>query len=131
MDKEKEETAEERQVGTTDVVDFEDLSDSELQRISENIRLDTPDGEMSLQDAMLDLAIGHNKIEQYKKGALNLHKHLDERLEEEEKRNPDSDVAEVIREVRDSAFGLYLRIQRGDEELHGERDGEYSGYFKD
>lgn len=119
------------EVDETDATDFEDLTDSELQRISENVRLDTPDGEMSLQDAMLDLAIGHNKIEQYKKGALNLHKHLDERLKEEEDHNPDSDVAEVIREVRDSAFGLYLRIQRGDEELHGERDGEYSGYFKD
>jgi hypothetical protein len=108
---------------------FDDISAEELDELAQNIRVDAPDGEMPLNAIMLDLAVGHNEIEQYKQGALTLHKAVDERLKEEEKRNPDSKVCDVLREVKRSAFGLYLRIQRGDQELHGERDGEYSGYF--
>jgi PAS domain S-box-containing protein len=108
---------------------FEDISKEQLERITSNIRVDAPDGEMELNKIVLDLLVGHNEIEQYKKGALSLHKAVDERLQEEEKRNPDSDEVEVLRHVKRSAFGLYLRIHRGDKELHGNRDGEYSGYF--
>lgn len=108
---------------------FDDITAEELDELTQNIRVDAPDGEMPLNAIMLDLAVGHNEIEQYKQGALTLHKAVDERLQEEEKRNPDSKTCDVLREVKKSAFGLYLRIQRGDQELHGERDGKYSGYF--
>jgi PAS domain S-box-containing protein len=114
---------------TPDASVFDDISPTELEEITQNIRVDAPDGTMNLGAIMLDLAAGHNEIEQYKKGALSLHQAIDERLEEEKKRNPDSKECEVLREVKRSAFGLYLRVQRGDEELHGERDGRYSGYF--
>lgn len=108
---------------------FEDLSTDELQEIVQNIRIDSPKGKITLNEVMLDLAVGHNQIEQYKNGGLSLQKAVDQRLKEEEKDNPDSKGCAVLREVRDSAFGLYLRIQRGDKELHGNREGEYSGYF--
>lgn len=108
---------------------FEDISTDELQQIIQNIRIDSPKGMLTLNEIMLDLAVGHNEIEQYKKGGLSLQKAIDERLKEEEKQNPDSNECAVLREIRDSAFGLYLRIQRGDEELHGYREGKYSGYF--
>lgn len=114
-------------VANTDV--FDDVSSKELDDIARNIRVDAPDGTMNLAAIMTDLAVGHNEIEQYKKGALSLYQAIDERLQEEKKRNPDSEEVAVLREVKCSAFGLYLRIQRGDEELHGERDGRYSGYF--
>jgi hypothetical protein len=109
--------------------EVEGISSEELQEIVENIRVDSPDGEMPLNAILLDIANGHNELEQYKKGALSICDALEDRIREEEERNPDSDELEVLKEVKESAFGLYLRIQRGDEELHGHRDGKYSGYF--
>jgi len=110
-------------------LDFNNITDERLQEIVQNIRIDAPDGKMSLNAIMVDLAVGHNELEQYKHGALSLYKAVDERLQEEERRNPNSAEIDVLSEVKDAAFGLYLRIQRGDEELHGNRDGKYSGYF--
>ena len=110
--------------------DFDDIDSDRLQEITKNVRVDHAGEEMNLGAIMVDLAAGHNEIEQYKEGALSLHQAIDERLAEEEQRNPDSQEVAVLKEVKDSAFGLYLRIQRGDAELHGDRDGEYSGYFK-
>jgi len=93
---------------------IDNLSDRELQEISQNIRIDYGGSKMSLNKALLDITAGHSKIEQYKKGALNLHQSIDERLEEEEKRNPQSRECEVLREMSDAAFDLYLRIRNGD-----------------
>lgn len=108
---------------------FKDITKERLEQITKNIRVDAPGGKMTLNAIMIDLLAGHNEIEQYKKGALSLYDALDERLAEEEKRNPDSKEVAVLKEIKRSAFGLYLRIQRGDEELHGNREGKYSGYF--
>jgi PAS domain S-box-containing protein len=108
---------------------FDNISTERLQEIVQNVRVDSPKGKLTLNEIMLDLAVGHNELEQYKKGSLSLQNAVDQRLKEEETDNPDSEECAVLREVRDSAFGLYLRIQRGDEELHGNRDGDYSGYF--
>jgi hypothetical protein len=63
---------------------------------------------------MLDLVVGENEVTKYKKGALSLHQAIDERLEEEEQRNPDSEEVAVLREAREAAFSLYERIQNGD-----------------
>lgn len=109
---------------------FDHIVPEELKRIVKNTRISIGQEEMSLNAALLDIAAGHNDLEQYKHGSLGLHKALDERLKEEEKHNPDSKTGDVLREAKKSAFGLYLRVQRGDEELHGKRDGTYSGYFE-
>lgn len=108
---------------------FDDIGPEELNQIVKNMRVDAPGGTMPLSAIMLDLAVGHNELEQYKEGALSLHEAVDQRLKEEQTKNPDSKECDVLREVKDTAFGLYLRLQRGDEELHGNRDGKYSGYF--
>lgn len=113
----------------SDPATFDNIDNTDLEEISQNVRVDAPSGEMPLNAVMMDLAVGHNELEQYKKGALSLQKAIDERLQEEQSCNPDSKTCEVLEEVRDAAFGLYLRIQRGDEELHGKRSGKYSGYF--
>jgi PAS domain S-box-containing protein len=122
-------TATDPDYATPDPTAFEDIDGEELKEVVQNIRVDAPEGKMPLNAIMLDLAVGHNELEQYKQGALSMHKAVDERLQEAEKQNPDSTQCEVLREVKKSAFGLYLRLQRGDEELHGKRDGRYSGYF--
>jgi PAS domain S-box-containing protein len=110
-------------------IQFEGISDEELSEIVENIRVDAPEGEIPLNAIMMDIAVGHNELEQYKTGALSTYEAVDSRLKEEQERNPDSKECQVLQEVKKSAFGLYLRVQRGDEELHGNRDGRYSGYF--
>jgi len=113
-----------------DSEDFDEISPSEVAELTQNIRVDGPGGEMPLSAIMLDLTMGHSELEQYKKGALSTYEAVDERLQEEEERNPDSRECDVLEEVKKSALGLYLRIQRGDEELDGDRDGKYSGYFE-
>jgi hypothetical protein len=108
---------------------FDEISPEELNQIVKNTRVDAPSGKMPLSKIMLDLAVSHNKIEQYKQGAFSLYDALNQRLDEEQEKNPDSDTAKVLEEIASSAFGMYLRINLGDEELHGERDGEYSDYW--
>lgn len=108
---------------------FDDTGPEELNQIVKNIRVDAPSGAMPLSAIMLDLAVGHNELEQYKEGALSLHEAVDQRLMEEQEKNPNSKEVDVLKEVKETAFGLYLRLQRGDEELHGNREGKYSGYF--
>lgn len=108
---------------------FEDISAEELRQIGQNTRVSGPDGTLPLNSIMLDTMVGHNEIEQYKKGAISLHEAIEQRLEEERQRNPGSDTEKVLQEISESVRGLYLRIQRGDEELHGNRDGKFSGYW--
>lgn len=114
----------------TDPDDFPELTGKELENITSNVRIEAPSGEIPLAAIMMDLAETHNDLQQMKHGALTLYQCLDERLAEERKKCPDSDVCAVLESVKDSAYGVYLRVQRGDEELHGDRDGEYSGYFE-
>lgn len=109
--------------------DFDDLDPEELQEMAHNIRVSSPEGEINLDALMLDIARSHNELEQSKQGALEMVHAIDNRLKEERERNPESEEVKILEEIRHSAFGLYLRVQRGDEELHGKRDGEYSGYF--
>lgn len=117
--------------GSSDEFSFDNLGDEELTEMVQNIRVESSGENMSLSAVMLDLIVAHNKLERYKKGSLALHKAVDERLQEEEKQNPDSERCEVLREVKDTAFGVYLRVQQGDRELHGELDGEYAEYLND
>lgn len=104
-----EEKEKESNSSALDEIDAGTLSD-----ITENIRVETPNGTMTVEEVMLDIVFGENDVTKYKKGALSLHKAIDERLEEEEQRNPDSDEVAVLKEARTAAFSLYKRIQNGD-----------------
>jgi len=109
--------------------DLGGLTDDEVQEILESVEVAGPEEEMPLKAAMLDLLVAHQEIEQYKAGALTLCEALAERQEEAELNGRD-DVAAVIDEVKTSAFGVFLRIHRGDAEITGDRDGEYSDFFE-
>jgi len=97
---------------------FEDVDDEELEEVMQNVRVQSPDGKLTLEEIMLDLTVGHNEVEQYKQGALTLSQAVDERLEEEP--DPNSTTALVLKEVKDAAFTLYTRIQYGDEQVNGD-----------
>jgi hypothetical protein len=94
--------------------ELEDVEPDRLNEITGNLRVETPSGTMTVEEVMLDLVVGENEVTKYKKGALSLHQAIDERLEEEEQRNPDSEEVAVLREAREAAFSLYERIQNGD-----------------
>jgi PAS domain S-box-containing protein len=95
-------------------VSIDDIEPCRISEITENLRVDTSGGTMTLDEIMLDLTVGEDEVTKYKKGALSLHQAIDERLEEEEKRNPNSEEVAVLREVGEAAFSLYERIQNGD-----------------
>ena len=114
-----------------DVADdvLDSLSTENLTELIHGVSLEGPDGEpMTLADVIDDLAQSHEELDQYKRGALTMCSIIDERLQEAEAADADA-LAAVLRETKRTAFGVYLRVQRGDEELIGDRDGEYSGYF--
>lgn len=114
---------------TADDVPFADLSTEALTDLIHDVTLDAPDGEMTLAEAIEDLAESHEELDAYKRGALTMCSVLDERLQQAEAEG-DEALAALLRETKRTSFGLYLRVQRGDEELLGDRDGEYNGYFE-
>jgi PAS domain S-box-containing protein len=109
---------------------LDELDENLVAEVTQNIRIEAPDENFTLQEIILDTMVSHNQLEDMKKGGLTLYKVIDERLQEEEERNPDSIECEVLEAVKRSVFGLYLRVQRGDKELKGDRPGRYSNYFK-
>lgn len=93
---------------------LEGLDSQKATEVVQNTRIDGPEGEMPLNKVMLDLVVAHNELEEYKKGALTLYTGLDQRLIEEQNRNPDSDTCAVLREIKESAFEVYSRVQDKD-----------------
>lgn len=90
---------------------FHNISAERVDEISNNVRVDCPGGKMQLNEIMFDLMEGQCELDQFKRGAITLHQCLDERLEEEEKHNPDSDACEVIESLKESAMKMYNRIE--------------------
>lgn len=113
----------------TDDSVFDDVPDAEIEEVVDNVRVEGPGGDIPLAAIMLDVTEGHNDLEQYKLGAFSLYEAVDERLAEENEKNPGSTTAKVLEEVKDACYSLYLRVHRGDAELEGDREGKFSGYF--
>ncbi|UBF22317.1 hypothetical protein HRTV-11_gp60 [Halorubrum virus HRTV-11] len=110
---------------------LEELAEEEISEVLTSTEIDTPDGETAtLAEVAADLVVGHEEIESYKNGALAYSQYLDEAIVEHEVAGND-DVVQILRELKRTAFGIYLRIKRGDDELLGDRDGKYSGYYDD
>jgi hypothetical protein len=95
----------------------------------ENTTIQVGENEQSLGELIKDVQMAHKEIDEYKSGALVLNQALNERLTQAEKEN-DTQLIEVLETLQHSAFGIYLRVIRGDDELVGIRDGNYSGYFE-
>ncbi|AGC34328.1 hypothetical protein M193_gp058 [Halorubrum tailed phage 7] len=110
---------------------LEELAEDEISEVLTSTEIDTPDGETAtLAEVAADLVVGHEEIESYKNGALAYSQYLDEAIIEHEVAGND-DVVQILQELKRTAFGIYLRIKRGDDELLGDRDGKYSGYYDD
>lgn len=89
--------------------------DSEKCEIAKNIRIETPNGPESLRNVVLDLMQGHSEVEQYRRGALTLCEAIDQRLAEEQNRNPDSIESKVLEESKEIAHNLRDKIDSPNE----------------
>lgn len=103
----------------------------EAKRLLEETHIESAGGNSaSLGEILRDIKTAHDELDSYKAGSLALSQDLDERKSQA---ITDGDVvlAQLCQDMQESAFAVYLRIQRGDLELTGERDGEYSDYYQD
>lgn len=110
--------------------DFSDeLSAGDVSGLIDEVEVDIPDNDpISLRDMMLDVTAGHYELDSYKRGGLTFAQALDDRIEEAEAAG-NQKLAGLLAEVRRAAFGLYLRVRRGDAELEGDIEGKYSGHL--
>lgn len=104
------------------------ITPDEANTLLEDVTVTVQGDERSLADVMKDLSVAHAELDAYKQGSMALSTALDERTIQAEM-DGDRELQAALREIKRKAFSVYLRIQRGDEELTGERDGKYSGYF--
>ena len=110
---------------------LDELTGEEINERLTEVSIEMPDGEEStLAEVAADLVVAHNEIERYKQGALALSQSIDEASIQHEM-DGDEEVVEILKELKRTAFGAYLRVKRGDDELMGSREGKYSGYFAD
>lgn len=72
-----------------------------------------------------DMQTAHKQLDEYKEGSLSLAQDLSEAADETD----DEVLKAILTDMSDGAFGVYLRLHRGDLELTGGREGEYSGFL--
>lgn len=98
----------------------------------DGVTVDVAGDEMTLAALMKDIEVAHKELNEYKNGGLVAQKALDEKIAEATI-NGDDELKELLIDVKDSAFGVYLRVQYGDLELMGNRypESEYHGWFAD
>lgn len=83
--------------------------------------------ETPLSDIISDIQTAHKGLDEYKSGSMSLAKTLSEAADETD----DEVLTALFADLSDGAFTIYLRLQRGDMELLGDRNGEYSGFLKE
>jgi hypothetical protein len=108
----------------------EEVGPDEMGEVMNDVSVEIGGDTQPLSALVKDIQTGHKELDDYKSGSLALTQALDERIEVAESDDSPEFLLEILHDLRDTAFGIYLRIQRGDEELVGDRDGEYSGHFE-
>lgn len=105
-----------------------DEENEHLRDLLEETTVEVAGEDHSLVQLIKDVRVAHQELDQYKKGSLTLTSALEDR-KMVAKNDGDEQLVELIDLLKESAYGVCLRLQRGDLELLGERDGEFSGYF--
>lgn len=102
--------------------------DAEAEQVSELMQsesIEVGGVEATLSELIGDIQKAHAEMDEYKQGSLALAQNLSEAAKETD----DETLRAILSDMSDGAFGVYLRLSRGDKELLGERDGEYSGFL--
>lgn len=107
-----------------DIVDV-DATEEEITELIESTTIEASGMQPPLSALVQDLQTAHEELDEYKSGSLS----LAQSLSEEAKETNDEVLEAVLTDMSDAAFGVYLRLHRGDMELFGKRDGEYSGFL--
>lgn len=107
-----------------------DVDEEELVELIEATTVEVEGKEESLPDLVKDIETAHDALDKYKSGSIYLTECIEERIGEA-KRNGEDDLIPILKDMKDTSFGVHLRLSRGDDELLGDRDGEYSDYIKD
>lgn len=92
---------------------------------SESVTIDGTD--VNVGKMMGDIKTAHRELDEYKAGCLSTAQTLSEAADAA----TDDVRATVLTDMSEAAMAVYLRVQRGDLEVTGERDGEYSGYMNE
>lgn len=97
--------------------------------LAESIEVEGPKGAILLSDLMTEIIACHKELSDHKQRSLLMRQVLKERTEEA-REDGDDEAIELLESVYESAHAIGLRVERGDAELRGDRDGPHSGAFK-
>lgn len=97
----------------------------------EGVTCEVAGDDVPLAAVMKDVETAHKELDEYKNGAIVVSDALDEKIAQAAI-NDNDELKELLIDVKDAAFGVYLRVQYGDLELLGERNesSQYHGYFE-
>lgn len=106
------------------------VTQEEVSAVIDGVTVNIAGDETPLGSLMKDIEQAHKDLDDYKNGAMLASQALDEKIAEAAL-NDNDQLQQILKDVKDTTFGVYLRVQYGDEELLGERnpDAEYHGYF--
>lgn len=98
----------------------------------EGVTLEVAGDDVPLAALMKDVEVAHKELDEYKNGAIVASEAIDEKIAQATI-NENEELKNLLIDVKDAAFGVYLRVQYGDMELLGNRnpDAEHHGYFSD
>ena len=108
------------------------ISEHKAAPLIEDVTVDVAGDETQLASLIKDVEVAHQELDEYKNGALVASDAVDEKIAQATI-NENDELKEILIDVKNAAFGVYLRVQYGDEELLGNRnpDAEYHGYFSE
>jgi len=104
----------------------DNLSPKEVSSLIEGTTLEIHTGEeetttLPLHDVMADVTAGHYELDAYRRGALTYCDALDEEIDAANNRG-ETELAELLSEVRDVTFSLYDRIEEPSEDTPTQED---------
>lgn len=106
-------------------VDVED--GDRVDELMQSTTINVDGNESTVVELLSDIKTAHAELDAYKDGSLS----LAQTLSEEADKATDETLKQVLADMSDNAFAVYLRLHRGDKELIGERNGKFSGFFKE
>lgn len=102
-----------------------DVTEEELAELMQSETVDLGGRNPTLDELISDIQHAHKELDEYKSGSLS----LSQTLSEAAKNTDDATLKAVLSDMSDGAFFVYLRLNRGDLELLGGRDGKFSDFL--
>jgi len=102
-----------------------DVDGDEVTELMQSETVVVGGNDTTLANVVSDIKKAHQELDEYKQGSLSLAQTLSEAADDAESEKLET----ILKDMSDDAFGAYLRLHRGDSELLGKRNGEYSGFL--